>query len=224
MSIEHGVDALLDALLDRLEGDAGGVGALRAAHDVDADALAPGGELLDGGGAERVGRAEGHGEVLGDEDAGELADGGGLAGAVDADDEDDAGLAVGAAHLQAAVHGRVDELEQLFAEYGAGVGVRTALDAQPGPQSLDQLGGRRDPDVGGQQGVLDGLPGVLVEAIAAEQREQSATERALRAGQAAGAAGPGGTPCLRASRGSAPAAAGASVGVSTSRLGRAAAR
>ena len=55
---EHGVDALLDAVLDGLERDAGRVAALGATHDLDADALAPRGELVDGGGAERVGGTE----------------------------------------------------------------------------------------------------------------------------------------------------------------------
>ena len=101
---QDGVDALVDALLDRFERDAGRVAALGAADDLDTDALAPRGQLVDGGGAERVGRAERDGEVLGDQDPGDLADGGGLAGAVDTDHQDHAGLAVGAAHLQAAVH------------------------------------------------------------------------------------------------------------------------
>ena len=94
---QHRVDALVDAVLDGLEGHARGVAALGAAHDLDADALTPGGELVDSGGAEGVGRTEGHRQVLGDEDPGDLADRGRLAGAVDADDEDDAGVAVGAA-------------------------------------------------------------------------------------------------------------------------------
>ena len=58
-----------------------------------------------------------------------------------------------------------------------------AVDPQPGPQPVDQLLGRRDADVGGQQGVLDRLPGVLVEAVARQQRQQPAAEAALRAGQ-----------------------------------------
>ena len=99
----------LDAVADRVEGDAGRVAALGATDHLDADPLAPGRELLDGGGAERVGRAEHDVLVLGDQDPGELADGRGLAGAVDADDQDDAGVAVGAGDLQAAVQVGVDE-------------------------------------------------------------------------------------------------------------------
>ena len=44
-----------------------------------------------------------------------------------------------------AVHGRVDQGEQLLAEHGARVaGLVAALDPQPGAQPLDQLLGRRD--------------------------------------------------------------------------------
>ncbi len=46
-------------------------------------------QLLDGGGAEGVAGGEHHGFALAAEALGELADGGGLAGAVDADEEDD---------------------------------------------------------------------------------------------------------------------------------------
>ena len=70
-----------------------------------ADALAPGLQLVGRGGAERVGRAEDDVLVLGDEDAGELADGGRLAGAVDADDDDDGRAAVDARRRDRAVHG-----------------------------------------------------------------------------------------------------------------------
>ena len=41
-----------------------------------------------------------------------------------------------------------------------------AVDPQPGAQVADQLLGRSHAHVGGQQGVLDGLPGVLVETLA----------------------------------------------------------
>ncbi len=90
-------------------------------------------------------------------------------------------MAVGTGDLQAAVHGRVDELDQLVAQHGARVAGLLAVDAQPGAQRLDQLLGRRDADVRGQQGVLDGLPGVLVEAVARQQAQQAPAEPALRA-------------------------------------------
>ena len=79
-------------VLHRLEGHAGRVAALGTAYGGHADALAPGGQLLGRRGPERVGRAEHHLLVLGDQHAGELADRGGLAGAVDADHSTTAGL------------------------------------------------------------------------------------------------------------------------------------
>ena len=193
-----------EAALDRLERDAGRVGALGAAHDLDTDPLAPGRELLDRRRAERVGRAERHGAVLGDQDPRDLADGRGLAGAVDAHHEHHAGGAVGSGDLQPAVHAGVDEADQLFAQHALGVRGVPALDPQPGAQALDQLLGGRDTDVGGQQGVLDGLPGVLVEAVAAEQREQPAPEPALRAGEPLAQPHQRARPCSPASRGRAP--------------------
>ena len=63
----------------------------------------------------------------------------------------------------------------------AGVAAAEHLDA--GPEALDELHGRRDPDVSGEQRLLDLLPGVLVDPRAGEQREQPAPERRLRAGQ-----------------------------------------
>ena len=66
------------------------VAALGTAHRTRADPLAPGLELVGGGGPEGVRRAEDDGLAVGDEDPGELAGGRGLAGAVDPDDHDDA--------------------------------------------------------------------------------------------------------------------------------------
>ena len=66
----------------------------------DADPLAPGLELVGGGGAEGVGGAEDDALAVADQHAGDLADRRRLAGAVDADHEDDAGppvVPVGAA-------------------------------------------------------------------------------------------------------------------------------
>ncbi len=55
---------------------------------------APGLQLVGGGGAEGVRGAQHHAAAVGDQDAGQLADGGGLAGAVDADDQQHRGLVV----------------------------------------------------------------------------------------------------------------------------------
>ena len=49
---------------------------------------------------------------------------------------------------------------------------------------LDQVVGRGQAHVGGQEGLLDLLPGGLVEGVAGQQREQAAAQRGLRARQA----------------------------------------
>ena len=199
---EDDVGALRDALLDRVEGDRGRVAALGAAHRAGADPLAPGLELVGGGGAEGVGRAEHHAAAVGDEHPGELAGGGGLAGAVDADDHHDArGVARPRSVLHGAVEVGAEQREQLLAQQRAQLVGRTGaehLDALAQP--LDQLLGGRDADVGGEQGVLDLLPGVLVEVLAGEQREQPLAEGVLRAGRAGRAAGPAGRRWARGPR------------------------
>ena len=59
---------------------------------------------------------------------GHLADRRRLAGAVDADHEDDAGGSALAADLQRPVHRRVDEVDELLAEHGLRLGGAAALD------------------------------------------------------------------------------------------------
>ncbi len=95
---------------------------------------------------------------------------------------------------QRPVEGGVDEREQLLAEDVAHRRGRLALDLDPGAQPLDQLLGRAHADVGGEQGVLDLLPGVLVDDVAGQQGEQPAPEGALRAGEPLSGAGPAGWP------------------------------
>ncbi len=70
-----------------LEADGGGVAIRGAIDHGDAEALGPHLELLDGGGAEGVGGGEHDLASLVMEELGELGGGGGLAGAIDADDE-----------------------------------------------------------------------------------------------------------------------------------------
>ena len=74
--------------------DGGGVGALVLADDVAVGALRPDLELVGRGGAEGVARAQEDLFALVAQLVRELADGGGLADAVDADDEDDRRLRV----------------------------------------------------------------------------------------------------------------------------------
>src|SRR5699024_10970602 len=86
---DHRVGLGVRTGLDGVEGHGGRVGPLPVAADGrHADAGAPGLQLVRGGGAEGVGRAEDDVAVVGHEHAGELADGGRLAGAVDTHDQD----------------------------------------------------------------------------------------------------------------------------------------
>ena len=76
-------------LLDAVEDDSGGVAAFLAGDDRRADAVAPDLQLLDRGGAEGVAGGEQDAIILLLQPMAELADGGRLAGAVDADHQDD---------------------------------------------------------------------------------------------------------------------------------------
>ena len=78
-------------LLDAVEDDPGGVAAFLAGDDRRADALAPDLQLLDRGGAEGVAGGEQDAIILLLQPMAELADGGRLARAVDADHQDDVG-------------------------------------------------------------------------------------------------------------------------------------
>ncbi len=76
-------------LLDAVEDDPGGVAAFLAGDDRRADAVAPDLQLLDRGGAEGVAGGKQDAIILLLEPMAELADRGRLAGAVDADHQDD---------------------------------------------------------------------------------------------------------------------------------------
>ncbi len=78
------------AARERVENYRGGIGARFLFDHFDAGAARPDFQLFDGGGAESVGGAEDHAGAFFFQAIGEFADGGGLAGAVDADDEQDA--------------------------------------------------------------------------------------------------------------------------------------
>ena len=102
-------------------------------------------ELVGGGGAERVGGAEQHGAAVGDQHPGQLADGGGLAGAVDADDEHDGRAAVGCRWCAASgrASGRRGSSSSSRSMPRTAAGVAGAEHLDPGAQPLDQLLGRR---------------------------------------------------------------------------------
>ena len=81
------VGARRDALVDGVERHRRRVGALGSAHHLGAHPRRPGLQLVGGGGAEGVGGAQHDPPAVGDQHPREFADGRGLAGAVDADDQ-----------------------------------------------------------------------------------------------------------------------------------------
>ena len=97
-----------------VEGDGGRVGALLVVDDRGADAVAPDGQLLGGGGPEGVGGGQHRLLALLGQGEGELADGGRLAGAVDPDDQHDPRtLLLGEEVEGEAPVGRADGLQEL---------------------------------------------------------------------------------------------------------------
>lgn len=178
---EYDVGALGDAFLHRVEGDRSRVAALGAAHRAGSDALAPGLELVGRGGAEGVRGAQHDAAAVGDEHPGELARRGRLAGAVDPDDHHDAGRRVAALRLDLAVEFGAQQSDELLAQQGAQLVGRTGTeDADALTEPLHQFLGGRDTDVGGEEGVLDLLPGVLVEVVAGQEGEQALAQGVLR--------------------------------------------
>ena len=80
--------AVRRGLLDAVEHDSRGVAAFLAGNDRRTDPIAPDLQLFDGGGAERIARGQQNTIILLLEPMAELADGRGLARAVDADHQD----------------------------------------------------------------------------------------------------------------------------------------
>ena len=89
------IDAARLGRLDGIEDHRGGVGAGVLGDDRNVVALAPDLQLLDGGGAEGITGGQHHRFALVLEAARQLADGGGLADAVDPDHQDHIGLLAG---------------------------------------------------------------------------------------------------------------------------------
>ena len=74
--------------------------------------------------------------------------------------------------------------DQHLAQHRAGIGLGAHPAAgEPVAQRAHHRVGHDGAQVGDQQGVLDRLPGVLVEVAAAEQAEHAAAQRVLRFGQ-----------------------------------------
>ena len=126
---------------DRIERHGRGIGARLGADEIDVRPLHPDCQLLDGGGAERIGGAHEHRLASRSIPVRELADTGGLAGAVDANDQDHVrprGDHRSGLHIrQDALHHAADAVAERSTRVGA--------------HRLQNLTGRRQTDVGGNQ-------------------------------------------------------------------------
>ena len=175
---DHHVPSARLRRLDRVERDRGGIRSADGADEVRLGARRPDLELLLRGGAERVGGAEDDAQPVLAELRGELADRRRLARAVDADDEDH-GRRRGHVQGRGLAEHRRDLLRQRLAEVA-----ELAARLQP----LDQLGRRRDADVGGDQRLLQPLPGRVVLRVEGRDRDllrQRPARAAERVAQAA---------------------------------------
>ena len=129
------------------------IGARGMGHELAVRSIGPDAELIDGRGPEGVGRGEEDGTALRSVEVGQLADGRGLAGAVDADHEDHRRLARVAGSGPPALVAR----HQARGELGPNgrLGRRRVL---AGTGALDDLRRQAAADVAGDQKLLDGLP------------------------------------------------------------------
>ena len=157
--------------LEGIEGHGGGVGAHALLDDGDVDALGPEHELLDGGGAEGVGGTEDNAFASGFVSIGQFGDGGGLAHAVDAYDEDDVGfLGHGGIEVGREV-GVVLSQELCYlgledrVEFGGG-DIAVAFDALL--QVVDDFERGLDAYVGGDEGLLEVVEHLVVDGGFAE--------------------------------------------------------
>ena len=137
-----------------VEADSGGVAVLRAFDEGDLEALGPDLELFDGRGAEGVGGGQDDAVALVVEEVGEFGGGGGFAGAVDADHEEDFRASVGVGK----------EGRDFFGELGADVVAGDLEDvfavefAALGAEGVDDFEGQAGADVTGDEGGFEFVP------------------------------------------------------------------
>ena len=159
---DDGVDASGLRGLHRVEDDAGRVPTGLTAGDVDTDAFAPVGELLGGGGPERVGGDEEDPVPGVDFALGELGRGGGLPDAVHADEQPHVGVAGLVAQRAVGV------VAELVGDLGLEqrrelVGVADPGAPRLGAKRIEQPAGGGHPDVGEEEGLFEVVPGLVVE-------------------------------------------------------------
>ncbi len=163
------VGARLDALVDSVEGDRRRVGALGSTHHLGAHARTPSLQLIGGGGAEGVGGPEHDASAVGDQHPRELADRGGLSSAVDADDQQHRRMVVMRQCTYRTVQTRLQLGDQHVPQHLAGIGLGVDVSAgELAAQLRHHRAGHGRAQVGNQQGVLDLLPGILIQVSAAD--------------------------------------------------------
>ena len=137
------------------------IASLLGLDDGDAGPRSPDLKLLDGRGAEGVGGAQQHGLALAAVERGQLAAGGRLARAVDADQQDD--LRRSRRVADGRVH-RVEDAANLVLQGSLQLGaVRQAVSKRAVAQARDDLISRRRSDVGGEQSELQLVERALVD-------------------------------------------------------------
>jgi hypothetical protein len=176
--------------LDRVEHQPRGVRARRPRHDLRAGALGPDSELLDGGGAKRVAGRQQHPLAFGVQLLRQLADGGGLARAVDPDHQDHEGLCL--AHHQRPRH-RAEHFFHLGGQNLAHLGGADVALIALGAQRVGDGGRRLQPQIGADQYVFELVQRRRVELFA---REQPADGRGELVGGALQTPGEPGEPVL----------------------------
>ena len=145
-----------------------------AATSLRPDALAPEGELFDGGGAKRVAGREHHLEALVGGNGAKLADSRGLARTVDADNKNDKWL------LRSKVERRLDGLQNLRHFLGEDAFYLTRLDflvVAPGRHRLDDALRHGHAEVGLDQHVLQLAKGCGIQFALGEDRCNWAGDR-----------------------------------------------
>lgn len=191
LEMEYEPESLVNAGGNSFKGNGCRVGTVNLrANGWHAHAVTPGGKLFCSGSAEGVGGAQQDVLVFSDENSGHLADGGGLAYAVDTDNHDDARAVRVRFRQVAAVQARVDQLEQFLAEHGLDAGrVLAAFNLHSFAQRVDKLKGRFGTQVCHQQVLFNLFPDILVNRVLAEQGQQALGEHVVGLGQSRTQAG-----------------------------------
>ena len=168
----------------RIEGKARGIRSLRARDNRRFGPLAPDLQLLDGGGAKGIAGGQHHLAAFGGEFGRQFADGGGLAGPVDADHENDERL------LRRVDHQRLCHRRQNLLDFGRDHGLHivrrnrlvVTADADRGGDARRHFGSQ----IGAQQHVLDIVEHRAIELALGDEVGDRRSERTRGALEAAG--------------------------------------